>query len=66
MLLDSAAPKQSTCELEADAVAADILNRMEVNGMWILLHIFSAGLMPSYLYMKDMAWHELCHVSLDA
>ena len=32
MLLDEDVELQSTCELEVDVVAADILNRLEVGG----------------------------------
>ena len=32
MLLDEDIERQSTCELEIDVVAADILNRLEVGG----------------------------------
>ena len=32
LYLDADVERQSTCELEVDVVAADILNRLEVNG----------------------------------
>ena len=32
MLLEEDIERQSTCELEVDVVAADILNRLEVGG----------------------------------
>lgn len=32
MYLDRSVKPQSTCELEVDVVAADILNRLEVDG----------------------------------
>lgn len=30
---------QSTCELEVDAVAADILNRLDIEGKLIILYV---------------------------
>ena len=32
LYLDADIERESTCELEVDVVAADILNRLEVNG----------------------------------
>ena len=32
LYLDVSVERESTCELEVDVVAADILNRLEVNG----------------------------------
>lgn len=35
MVLDAEVERQSTCELEVDVVAADILNRLEVGGLCV-------------------------------
>ena len=37
LMLDSEIDRQSTCELEVDVVAADIINRQEVGGILFIL-----------------------------
>jgi hypothetical protein len=39
LLLEGVEP-QSTCELEVDAVAADILNRLDIEGMHTIITMF--------------------------
>ena len=57
------AERQSSCELEVDVVAADILNRLEVGGMyvWMFLVMYSKHLILwlTHEWLREMSVSRL-------
>ena len=54
MLVPNSVERQSTCLLEVDAIASDILNRKEVKGKLLRLFIFSPQTFCLLLFLRNV------------